>query len=113
MAQVDGRKNVNVRLSSGETVTLQKVIVLKKGFFVVRISNMRGESCTSSLQPFSVCEEFLLCTPEGTFLKCDITEFKCNACFICIQDDAGNQSFQQIDVSISICQNVQIESISL
>ncbi|HZH61487.1 MAG TPA: hypothetical protein VEY70_18350 [Metabacillus sp.] len=111
IAPFDGRKDVNVILSTGETVTLQKVIVLKKGHFTVRISNRRGESCISSPQPFSVCEEFLLCAPEGTFLKCEITEFECNACFMCIQDDAGNQSFQQLDVSINICQNVQIESI--
>ncbi|MBZ5753652.1 hypothetical protein [Metabacillus rhizolycopersici] len=109
--EIDGRNDVNVILPTGETVTLQKVIVLKKGYFVVQISNVRGESCISSPQPFSVCEQFLLCAPEGTFLKCTITEFECNACFMCNLDNVGNPSFQQIDVSINMCQNVQMESI--
>lgn len=106
--QVNGRKNVNVILPTGKTVTLQKVIISKQGYFVVRISNTLGESCTSSPQPFSVCEEFLLCAPEGTFLNCEIIGFECNACFVCQPDDAGNPSFQQIDISINICQNIQM-----
>ncbi|MFZ0371628.1 MAG: hypothetical protein WAM07_18695 [Halobacillus sp.] len=106
---VDGRQNVNVTLATGETVTLQRVIILKKGYFVIRVSSRRGE-CISSPQPFSICETFLLCAPEGTSLNCDITDFDCNACITCVPDDFGDPTFQQLNVSINICQSVQIES---
>lgn len=110
-AQRDGRQNVNVTLPTGETVTLQTVIVFKRGYFVIRVSSRRGE-CLSSPQPFSICETFLLCAPVGTSLNCDITDFDCNACITCAPDDFGNPSFQQLNVLINICQNVQIESTS-
>ncbi|WP_163538969.1 hypothetical protein [Gracilibacillus sp. YIM 98692] len=111
MTSFDGREDINVRLSTGETITLQKVSVLKKGFFVVRITNARGESCTSVPQPFTVAETFFLCAPAGTFIQCEITDFECNADITCTLDNEGEQTFQQVDVSINICQSVQVKSI--
>lgn len=103
--QIGGRQIVNFTLPDGETITLQRVKVLKKGYFVVRVFNARGEDLTSVPQPFAVAEKFFLCAPEGTFLQCEITDFECDANIICNNDD-----FRQIDVSINLCQNVQMEA---
>ncbi len=104
--QNGGRQNVNFIMPDGETITIQKVKVLKKGYFVVRVFNARGESLTSVAQPFAVTEKFYLCAPAGTFLQCEITDFDCDATIICSDTD-----FTQIDVSINMCQNVQTEAI--
>ncbi len=103
--QIGGRQTASFNLPDGETITLQKVKVLKKGFFVVRVSNARGEFLTSVPQPFAVAEKFFLCAPEGTFLQCEITDFECDANIIC-----NDTEFRQIDVSINMCQNVQMEA---
>ncbi len=108
--QIGGRQKVNFTLPDGETITLQKVKVLKKGHFIVRVSNARGEYLTSQPQPFAVAEKFYLCAPEGTFLQCEITEFECDANIICGKDADKNPEFRQIDVSINMCQNVQMEA---
>ncbi|WP_245712560.1 hypothetical protein [Anaerobacillus alkalilacustris] len=103
--QIGGRQNVNFDFPNGDTVTLQKVKVLKKGYFVVRVSNARGKSITSVPQPFAVAEKFYLCAPSGTILQCEISEIECDADIIC-----DNNEFIQIDVSINMCQNVQTEA---
>ncbi|OIJ10618.1 hypothetical protein BKP37_17735 [Anaerobacillus alkalilacustris] len=104
--QIGGRQSVSFNLPDGETITLQKVKVLKKGHFVVRVSNAQGKSLTSEPKPFAVAEKFYLCAPEGTFLQCEITDFECDSNIIC----GNNNEFRQIDVSINMCQNVQMEA---
>ncbi len=108
--QIGGRQQANFTLPDGETITLQKVKVLKKGHFVVRVSNALGNYVTSQPQPFAVAEKFYLCAPEGTFLQCEITDFECEANIICGKDADKNPEFRQIDVSINMCQNVQMEA---
>ncbi len=104
--QRGGRQNIIFLMPNGEKITLQKVKILKKGYFVVRVSNARGKYLTSVAQPFAVTEKFFLCAPEGTFLQCEITDFDCDATIIC-----SDTEFIQLDVSINLCQNVQMEAI--
>ena len=110
LTQPGGRRNVDVTLSSGETVTLQEVMLLNRGYYVIQISNPSGVTCTSSPQTYSVIQTFILCAPEGTNLTCDISDFQCFSCNSCSLDEEGNQQFQQIDVSITICNSLQVES---
>ncbi|OLO35869.1 hypothetical protein BTR23_16095 [Alkalihalophilus pseudofirmus] len=110
--QTHGRHEVEITLPDGEVVTLQKVKVLKKGYFVVQVANAAGTLVyTSKPQHFAVAEKFFLCAPEGTHLQCEITDFECDAHLICGEDEAGDPVFQQIDVSINMCQNVQMEAL--
>ncbi|WP_209125416.1 hypothetical protein [Alkalihalobacillus sp. BA299] len=110
--QPNGRQEVEITLPDGEVVTLQKVKVLKKGHFVVQVTNAAGTVVfTSDPQHFAVAEKFFLCAPEGTFLQCEITDFECDAHLICGEDEQGDPVFQQIDVSINMCQNVQMEAL--
>ncbi|OLO35934.1 hypothetical protein BTR23_16100 [Alkalihalophilus pseudofirmus] len=92
---------------NGETVTLQKVKVLKKGFFRIQVSNGNGVVCISAPQSFATVEKFYLCAPRGTTLQCHITDFQCEA-VLCCRDDG---TFEQVDVSINMCQNIQMEAI--
>ena len=100
-------KDFEVQLPSGKIVTLQKVKILIQGYFVVQLSNEKGESCISAPQPFTVEEKFLLCMPAGTTLECKTIDFECDAAIICETDSSGNQYFQQIAVSIELCESVQ------
>jgi len=111
--QPEGRASGQFQLPDGSTVTLQKVKVLKKGFIVVRVSNPTGLSCTSDPIPWAVSEKFFLCAPPGTFLQCEITDFECDANLICRQIGItpGVFEFQQLDISINLCQNVQMEAV--
>ncbi|WP_209125415.1 hypothetical protein [Alkalihalobacillus sp. BA299] len=110
--QKNGRPEVEITIPNGEVITLQKVKVLKKGYFVVQISNSSGSVvCTSDPQSFAVAEKFFLCAPEGTYLQCEITDIECDVNLICREDEEGDPIFQQIDVSINMCQNIQMEAI--
>ncbi|PWW31901.1 hypothetical protein DFO73_101159 [Cytobacillus oceanisediminis] len=111
--QPEGRATGQFQLPDGSTVTLQKVKVLKKGFVVVRVSNPQGETCTSNPIPWAVSEKFFLCAPPGTFLQCEITDFECDANLICrpAPTPGAGFVFQQLDISINLCQNVQMEAL--
>jgi hypothetical protein len=111
--QPEGRASGQFQLPDGSTVTLQKVKVLKKGFIVVRVSNPQGETCTSNPIPWAVSEKFFLCAPPGTFLQCEITDFECDANLICrpAPTPGAGFVFQQLDISINLCQNVQMEAL--
>jgi hypothetical protein len=112
IAQPEGRATGTFTLPNGETVTLQKVKVLKKGFVVVRVTNPQGQQCTSQPIPFAVAEKFFLCAPPGTFLQCEITDFECDANLICRPGASpGTFQFQQLDISINMCQNIQMEAL--
>ncbi|OLO35867.1 hypothetical protein BTR23_16085 [Alkalihalophilus pseudofirmus] len=99
------RESVSVNLD-GESTTLQKVKVLKKGFFVIRVSNGNEIICTSAPQSFSTVEKFFLCAPPGTKLQCEISHFQCEAVLCCREDD----TFSQLVVHINMCQNIQMEA---
>ncbi|OLO35868.1 hypothetical protein BTR23_16090 [Alkalihalophilus pseudofirmus] len=110
--QHHGRQDVELTLHNGEIITLQRVKVLKKGYYIVQIKNAAGTIvCTSDPQHFAVAEKFFLCAPEGTYLQCEITDFECDVNLICKEDEEGDPVFQQIDVSINMCQNIQMEAI--
>jgi hypothetical protein len=105
IVQPDGRLNVTSTLPNGDRVTLQKVKVLVKGFFVIEVSDAQGDVCLSDPQPFAVAQTFFLCAPPGTEVVGDITFFECDAHLICDDDD-----FQQLDVSLTFCLDVQMEA---
>ncbi|GAC91936.1 hypothetical protein KN10_2372 [Anoxybacillus flavithermus NBRC 109594] len=103
--QPNGRQPVHVTLPSGDTVTLQKVKVLVKGHVVVQVVNANGHVvCESSPIPFATAQTFILCAPEGTTLDCHISFFECDASLIC------TDNFSQLDVSITLCVEVQMEA---
>lgn len=105
IVQPDGRLSVTSTLPNGDRVTLQKVKVLVKGFFVIEVSNMQGDVCISAPQPFAVAQTFFLCAPPGTDVVGHITFFECDAHLIC-----DNNEFQQLDVSLTFCLDVQMEA---
>ncbi|MFC3884434.1 hypothetical protein ACFOU2_13340 [Bacillus songklensis] len=105
IAQPDGRLSVTSTLPNGERVTLQKVKVLVKGFIVIEVSDAHGDTCISDPQPFAVAQTFFLCAPPGTEVVGHITFFECDSHLIC-----DNYEFQQLDVSLTFCLDVQMEA---
>lgn len=104
------RENVVVNVN-GVDVTLQKVKVVKEGFVTVQVINPQTRAilgCT--VLPWAVSEKFFLCAPPGTTLNCLITEFECDALLICSTPPSGAPTFQELKVSISMCQDIQIEA---
>jgi hypothetical protein len=110
--QSEGRPTGHFQLPDGSTVQLQKVKVVKKGFVVVKVSDCNGNYCTSKALPWVLTEKFFLCAPPGTFLQCEITDFECDANLICKEVDHPHCGFvfQQLDISITLCQSVQMEA---
>ncbi|ABO66107.1 MULTISPECIES: hypothetical protein [Geobacillus] len=105
ITQSNGRQPVNVTLPSGETVTLQKVKALVKGHVVVQIVSPTGTViCESAPIPFATAQTFILCAPEGTQLNCHISFFECDTSLVC------TDNFNQLDVSITLCLEVQMEA---
>ncbi|RAK15349.1 hypothetical protein B0I26_12241 [Anoxybacillus vitaminiphilus] len=103
--QPDGRQPVRITLPSGEKVTLQKVKALVKGHVVVQILDANGHVvCESKAIPFATAQTFILCAPEGTMLDCHISFFECDASLVC------TDNFSQLDVSITLCLEVQMEA---
>ncbi|HZG61447.1 MAG TPA: hypothetical protein VEY68_13410 [Anoxybacillus sp.] len=103
--QPDGRQPVQVVLPSGDEVTLQKVKALVKGHVVVQILNTNGYIIAETDPiPFATAQTFILCAPEGTFLDCHISFFECDASLIC------TDNFSQLDISITLCLEVQMEA---
>ncbi|CQR48056.1 hypothetical protein BN1058_02398 [Paraliobacillus sp. PM-2] len=97
----DKRKNVPVILPSGEEIVLQKVIIQKSGYIVVKVSNGRN-TCFSDPIPFNKTEDILLCAPEGTTVDCRITDFECSATINC-----QNSIYKSVQVNLDICQSIQ------
>lgn len=95
------RKDVEVVLPSGETVVLQKVLVRKCGFIVIKLNECEHTNPIS----FSIEETFLLCAPAGTKVKCEVLEIECNA-------KATSSDYPdvllEIEISIDICQRVSV-----
>lgn len=104
--QSGGRPEVTVTLPDGECVTLQRVKVLVRGYYVVRILDEDGDLCYSAPQPFATIQTFFLCAPEGTELIGHITFADCHASII---SDPHN-CFQQLDVCLTLCLDIQMEA---
>jgi hypothetical protein len=103
--QPGGRLPVTVTLPSGDDVTLEKVKILVKGTVTVTIVDATGAVvCTSTPIPFATAQTLLLCAPMGTILECHVTFFECDASLICTED------LSQLDVSITLCIDVQMEA---
>ncbi|MDX5475375.1 MAG: hypothetical protein LPK00_07525 [Bacillaceae bacterium] len=103
--QAHGRPDVTVTLPNGNETTLQRVKVLIKGHVVAQILDAAGrEICRSCPIPFATAQSFLLCAPEGTELDCHISFVDCDASLICTSD------FQQLDVALTLCIEVQMEA---
>jgi hypothetical protein len=104
LSQPRGRQDVDITLPSGETIVLQRVKVLVKGFVVVEAMDAEGTQVGSEPIPFATVQQFFLCAPEGTELDAHISFFDCDADLI-ITDQ-----FQQLDISITLCLEVQMEA---
>jgi hypothetical protein len=55
--------------------------------------------------PFATVQTFFLCAPPGTTLNSHVSFFESDANMIC-----DNTSFSQLDISIMICLDVQMEA---
>ncbi|WLR42970.1 hypothetical protein LC087_01755 [Bacillus carboniphilus] len=106
IVQPEGRQEVSVTLPNGKTIILEKVKVLVKGFVVVEICDLFGNKlCISDPISFATAQTFFLCAPNGTNVNAEITFFECDASLICSDD-----TFQQVDISITLCLDVQMEA---
>nr|WP_304212958.1 S-Ena type endospore appendage [Fredinandcohnia onubensis] len=100
------RENVKVTLQNGKKVTLQKVTVLKSGFITVKFLNSKNKVCMVCTFPFLEYETFHLCAPEGTTLKCKITDFECKVKILPQFNKHSN--CVKIQIFIQICQSIQV-----
>ncbi|OIJ16757.1 hypothetical protein BKP37_05900 [Anaerobacillus alkalilacustris] len=71
----NNRQKKQVKLPSGETITLDKVIISMKGYIVISID----EEILSKPIPFSTLQRLYLCAPKGTNLSFTVRGFNCCA----------------------------------
>lgn len=104
--QPKGRQQVTTKLPSGEKVTLEKVKVLVKGLVDIEIYDAMGRLLCRTIEPieFATAQTFFLCAPDGTKIVPHVTYFQCDADVIC------TENFQQLDISILLCLEVQAEA---
>ncbi|MBN6185557.1 hypothetical protein JQN58_00980 [Aneurinibacillus sp. BA2021] len=118
----NNREDVTVTLPgpTPRTITLQRVKVLKKGFVRIRVTGASPATgapvtCISLPQQWVVTEKFFLCAPRGTRLSVHITDFQCDAHLFCGPilgaTTPAADTFRQLDVNITMCQDVQMEAI--
>jgi hypothetical protein len=94
-------------------IKLQKVKVAKQGFVTVQVLNPQTrEILGSATLPWFVAEKFFLCAPPGTTLNCQITEFECDALLVCLTPPSGPPTFQELKISINMCQDIQMEALA-
>lgn len=95
------RKDVEVPLPDGKTITLQKVKVQKQGYVVIEIIGPET-TCISDPIPFLFIETFVLCAPDGTKLRCLVTDFSCSANLNC-----RDGLVTSVDLFFDFCQEVE------
>ncbi|QBP40077.1 BMQ_0737 family morphogenetic spore coat protein [Paenisporosarcina antarctica] len=100
LLQVGGRAEQTIFLPDGTKVLLQRVKILTTGLVTVKL--MDGSSV---IEPFSLTEGYFLCAPPGTTVNCEITNVRCYANVVCV-DNMCNQ----LIISISFCQDVKSET---
>lgn len=103
--QSGGRKNIDIFLPKGGMGTLQKVKVLIEGFVCVQMLDSNGNIRKSYLLPFFIDEKLFLCSPRGTRLELDLTDFHCDT-FISPSDP--EKSSYRIDVYLDLCQSIHV-----
>jgi hypothetical protein len=108
MEQALGRRDVEIHLPNGKTVILQAVKVLVKGYVGVSVLDATGAVICRTRKGihFATVETFYLCAPKGTHVDCDITSFECDAILLC--KNSVQTEFEQLDLSISLCIDVQM-----
>lgn len=102
--QPGGRQQVTVNLSTGETITLEKVKILVNGAVRVFIRDNDTLLCRSDEIPFTAVQTFFLCAPENTDVQCRITYSQCDTDLTC------TDVVQQLNISILLCLDVQSEA---
>ncbi|WP_099364756.1 S-Ena type endospore appendage [Fredinandcohnia onubensis] len=100
------RENVEITLQNGKKVTLQKITVLKSGFITVKFLNSKNKICMVCTFPFLEYETFHLCAPEGTTLKCEITDFECKVKIL--PHTKKDTNCIKVQIFIQICQSIQV-----
>jgi hypothetical protein len=96
-----GREDVSVSLNDGGKTVLQKVVIEKSGFIVVEVTD-GVNTCLTEPIPFSETEHALLCAPEGTEIRCRITDVQCFAFVQC-----RNGIYEYVDIVVDFCQDIQ------
>ena len=102
-----GRKAKTFQLPDGNFVTLYKVNVKYQGFITVEFFNKDGAICKTCTFPFFAIETLFLCAPEGTEIKCELTEFFCDSKIRPLENKKGPNDCLKLMFSIHLCLSVQ------
>lgn len=97
--EIGDRKDTEIMLPNGKRTVLQKVNLCKQG--CIGLTYDKGRQCC--VFPFHKMEQLLLYAPEGTTLQCEVTDFFCR-----ISSMTNLENCWRLEVSIEICQSVQV-----
>ncbi|WP_162595894.1 carboxypeptidase-like regulatory domain-containing protein [Bacillus sp. CGMCC 1.16541] len=103
--EIGRRSTIQMTLPNGEVTDVQKITALLRGFVVVEVVSEKG-TCRSNPIPFQQLERFVLWAPEGTGINFSIDAYECEATIICEENEDGIPTFQELTVSISLCESL-------
>lgn len=91
----------NCLLSNGEKAKLQEIVIRKKGYVCIKITN----NCFIGPIPFINKESFWMCVPPRTEVTCSITKMFCNVDLIPSNDE---KICYFVDLTIGIKQSIEV-----
>ncbi|WP_010283310.1 BMQ_0737 family morphogenetic spore coat protein [Bacillus timonensis] len=103
--QQHGRDSISLTLPDWNTISLQRVKILKKGFIILKFVD--NHYCIFTTKPivFNATDNVLLTAPKQTMVKCTVLEGDCHARVKDKNDDDDTLSFEVL-VSLSLYQKI-------
>lgn len=98
------RIDKNFLTPDGNTVSLQKVSILIRGYITVKITDLSDDTFVLCTYPFHLVKYLFLCAPDGTEIVCNIDYFSCNPCIV---DFERYKNCTKVCLDINFCLNIQ------
>ncbi|MDX8046782.1 S-Ena type endospore appendage [Gracilibacillus sp. S3-1-1] len=90
--------------AEGQEMYLQKVHLLIKGYYTIKIIDVCDGSFVICTFPIMMRKTLILCAPEGTNITCKIHHLECNAC---IMDKQQLKNCWEVCMNLAFCIDVQ------
>ncbi|MGE7112162.1 S-Ena type endospore appendage [Lysinibacillus sp. NPDC047702] len=101
----DKRENIQFVNDLGNIILLKRVDILTEGYVCVEFINQKEELCFKRIFPFSEIETVVICAPDETDIKCEITNVDCRAHII--PSTFNINTCLEVVIILSICKNIK------
>ncbi|MCH1626251.1 S-Ena type endospore appendage [Ferdinandcohnia quinoae] len=103
------RETVDLTLPDWNTVTLQKVQLVKVGYVAITFLDGVHRIFTTSPVPIQLEDKVLLTAPEGTKITCEILDVDCSAIFV-QSNSTDDVLSNKVKITITIYQCIMVDA---